>query len=112
MADCVFCKIVGKEINAEIVYEDQDFIVFKDVKPKADLHLLIIPKKHISSLKDFDDNEAELIGKLILTAKKVAQQFSQSIPGYKLVFNVDKAGGQEVPHVHLHLLAGQKVGLP
>jgi histidine triad (HIT) family protein len=103
--DCIFCKIVAKENPAEIIYEDKDFLAFKDIHPKADTHLLIIPKKHIESIKSLEQEEADLIGRLILTAKKIAEE--KGLSGYKLVFNVGREGGQIVDHIHLHLLAGR-----
>jgi histidine triad (HIT) family protein len=107
--DCIFCKIIAKENPAEIVYEDKDFLAFKDAHPKADTHLLIIPKKHIESIKSLKQEEADLIGRLILTAKKIAEE--KGLSGYKLVFNVGREGGQIIDHIHLHLLAGRIIEL-
>jgi histidine triad (HIT) family protein len=108
--DCIFCKIVNKESPASIVYEDDDFLAFKDIQPKAEIHVLIIPKKHIESIKSLNDDEADLIGRLILTAKRIAK--GKNLSGYKLVFNVGKEGGQIVDHIHLHLLAGKRIDVP
>ena len=104
--DCVFCKIIKKEVPAEIVYEDEKIIVFKDIKPLAPLHLLIVPKKHIPSVDHFKAQDKELIGEIFLTAKKVAREQGVANSGYKLVFNVGKGGGQIINHLHLHLLGG------
>jgi len=104
MSDCIFCKIVAGEIPAEKVFEDDDVLAFADIQPAAPVHILIIPKRHIATIADADEEDAELLGKLILTAKKIAAE--QGLSGYKLNFNVGKDGGQVVFHVHLHLLGG------
>jgi len=101
--DCIFCKIIKKEEPAEIVYENENFIVIKDIKPKAPVHLLVIPKTHIFSLKDIKEKDKELMGELILTSQKVASQ--KKLKGYKLLINVGREGGQIIDHLHLHLLA-------
>ena len=106
---CIFCKIINKEIPSEIVYEDEDVLAFKDVHPLAPVHILIIPKKHIESIADLGDADTLLAGKLILTAKKIAVDFDISEKGYKLLFRVGEWGGQEVPHIHLHLIGGAKL---
>lgn len=107
--DCVFCKIIKKEIPAVTVYEDSDILAFNDVRPLAPVHVLIIPKTHIESVNDLTDADAELVGKMILIAKKIAIDFDISPKGYKLLFRVGKWGGQEVPHIHLHLIGGVKL---
>lgn len=107
--NCIFCKIVAREIPAEIVYEDEEIISFKDVKPIAPIHILTIPKKHIESINDLKDGDIELAGKIILVAKKIAEDFDISGKGYKLLFRVGKWGGQEVPHIHLHLIGGAEL---
>ena len=101
--DCIFCKIAQKQTPTKIVYEDEEFVVFHDIRPKAPLHLLLVPKKHIPSLQEAQEGDAELLGKLLLRAQKVARQ--EQVKGYKLAMNVGKEGGQEVDHIHLHLLA-------
>ena len=103
MQDCIFCKIANREEVAEIIYEDDDFIVFPDIRPKATLHLLVIPKKHIPTLQEAGEHDMELMGKLLLTAQKVGRL--KQLKGYKLQMNVGREGGQEVDHIHLHLLA-------
>lgn len=102
MSDCVFCKIAKKENQAEIVFENEEFIVFKDINPKARIHLLIVPKKHIHSVARIDDSDKELIGALILLARDIAKK--ENLSGYKLLFNVGRDGGQVIDHIHLHLL--------
>lgn len=109
MNDCIFCKIVNRKILAPIVYEDKDILAFKDAHPLAPVHILIIPKKHLESINDLKEKDTELVGKLILVAKKIAQDFDISSKGYKLLFRVGQWGGQEVPHIHLHLIGGAKL---
>ncbi|MFH1820753.1 MAG: histidine triad nucleotide-binding protein [Candidatus Nealsonbacteria bacterium] len=108
MEDCLFCKIIKKEVPSEVVYEDESFIAIKDIKPKAPIHLLLIPKKHIASVDELAQNDKELIGDLILAAKQVARDNGLDKTGYKLNFNVGRGGGQLVDHIHLHLLSGFK----
>lgn len=107
--NCIFCKIINKEIPADIVFEDKDMIAFKDKKPIAPTHILIIPKKHIASVADAEEKDALLMGKLITTAKKIAEDFEISDKGYKLLVRVGRGGGQEIDHIHLHLLGGAKL---
>jgi histidine triad (HIT) family protein len=104
--DCLFCKIIKKEIPSDIVYEDESFISFKDINPKAPIHLLIVPKKHISSINHLEEKDKEMIGELFLVAKRIAEKEGVKEKGYKLLFNVGKGGGQIIDHIHLHLLAG------
>lgn len=104
--DCLFCKISKNEIPSDVVYEDSDVKVFKDIHPKAPVHLLVIPKVHIQSIAHLESNHSDIIAKLMYTAKKVAEDMG--LPGYKLVFNVGREGGQEIDHLHLHLLGGWK----
>src|SRR3989344_744405 len=105
MEDCIFCKIANKGVPAErIVYEDEKIIAFKDIEPKAPLHLLIIPKKHILSVYHIELEDKELMGELILAAQKIARE--KNLAGYKLQINVGRPAGQTIDHLHLHLLAG------
>jgi histidine triad (HIT) family protein len=108
MENCLFCKIANKEAPADIVYEDDKIVAFKDIHPKAPIHLLIVPKKHIPSVDHLELADKELMGELILTAQKIAKKIGVAKSGYKLVFNVGKGGGQLITHLHLHLLAGWK----
>ena len=101
-----FCGIINKEISAQVVFEDEDVIAFKDIKPITPVHVIIIPKKHIISIVDLEDDEEVLMGKLIMTAKRVAEDLRISDKGYKLLIRVGKEGGQEIDHIHLHLLGG------
>ncbi len=107
MKDCIFCKIANKEIPSEIISEDENFIVFKDINPKAPVHLLVIPKSHIDPVSSFCSSDEEIAGKLILKAKEIAEKIEVSKNGYRLVFNVGRDAGMEVDHLHLHLLAGK-----
>lgn len=102
--DCLFCKIGAGEIESSIVYEDNDIKVFKDISPKAPVHLLLIPKLHIQSIAHLEDKHIGIITKLIYTAKRIASE--HGLTGYQLIFNVGKEGGQVVGHLHLHLLGG------
>ena len=108
---CIFCKIINKKIPAQVVFEDEDVIAFKDIKPIAPVHIVIIPKKHIISIADLEDDEEVLMGKLIMTAKRIAEDLKISDRGYKLLVRVGKEGGQEIDHIHLHLLGGAKKGV-
>lgn len=103
MSDCIFCKINSKEIPSEFIHEDQQCSVFTDINPKAKTHLLIIPKKHIRSIADMEEGDEKIVGHLIRIAKKIAE--GKELTGYKLHINVGKDGGQEVFHLHIHLLA-------
>jgi len=105
MADCLFCKIINKEISSDIVYEDDKIIVFKNIKPEAPIHLLFTPKKHIRWKNDFEKEDLRLLTKLIIIAKQIAAE--QKIDkAYKLIFNVGKTA--HISHIHLHLLGGWK----
>ena len=106
MKNCLFCKIINNEISAEIVYNDERIIVLKDINPKAPVHLLIVPKKHIVSIKRLKVEDKDLIGELFLVLKNIAKK--NKLKGYKAVFNVGREGGQLVDHLHLHLLGGWK----
>ena len=103
MEECIFCNIVNKQADADIIYEDEHFVAFHDINPKASFHILIVPKKHIQSIDHVDISEKELMGDMILTAQKIAKE--KQLTGYKLQINVGKEGGQIVDHIHLHLLA-------
>ena len=112
MSDCLFCKIVDQEIPADIVYEDEHIMAFRDINPQAPIHILIIPKQHIRTLNDLKGQDAELVGKLILAAKSLAAKEGIAEDGYRAGFNCNSAAGQTVYHVHLHLLGGRKFTWP
>jgi len=107
MKDCIFCKISQGEAPAKIEYEDDSILAFDDINPKAPIHVLIIPKKHIRSINDLKQGDGELLFKMIFVAKKLAKKLKIAESGYKLIFNVGKEGGQLVSHLHLHLLGGK-----
>jgi histidine triad (HIT) family protein len=109
MGDCVFCEIIKKNISARIEYEDKDVIVFHTIKSLMPIHLLVVPKKHLETLDDAKNEDQLLLGRVFLVAKRVAAKMKVS-GRYKVVMNVGKEGGQSVFHVHLHLLAGKKMG--
>jgi histidine triad (HIT) family protein len=102
--ECIFCKIVKNEIPALKVFESDEVIAFKDIEPKARVHILVIPKKHIESVKYLEESDKCFMGELILVAQKIAKD--NELQGYKLVINVGREGGQIVNHLHLHLLSG------
>ena len=110
MDDCIFCNIINKVIPSPMLFEDADLIVIRDIMPKAPVHLLVIPKKHIEGVNHLEEHDRALAGKIILTAKQMAVKFGISERGYKVVFNVGRDGGQVVPHLHLHLLGGKQLG--
>lgn len=105
--DCVFCRIVKKEIPSEIVYEDNDIVAFKDIHPKAPIHLLLIPKNHLGPVSTLGDEDSYLAGRLVTKAKEIAAKLGVTESGYRLIFNVGRDAGMEVDHLHLHLLAGK-----
>ncbi len=107
MTNCIFCKIAKKEVPTDFLYEDDLVAAFKDIRPIAPVHVLIIPKEHIEAVTELE-NET-LAGRMIIAARKVAQQLGIAQGGYKLLFRVGEDGGQEVPHLHLHLLGGAKL---
>ena len=107
---CLFCKIIDKKVSADIVYEDDKFIAFKDINPSAPVHILVVPKKHISSIDHLKISDKELMGELILTVQKIARE--KKLKGYKLIINVGRGGGQIIDHIHLHLLAGKLLRFP
>lgn len=105
--DCIFCKIVRKEVPADVMYEDEEFLAFKDIKPSAPTHLLVIPKQHIASLDHFGVEDKELMGKLLYTIQKVARM--NNLKGYRIIMNVGREGGQVIDHAHFHLQAGYAI---
>lgn len=102
--NCIFCKIINKEIPGKILFEDNDLVILQDIKPSAPYHHLIIPKQHIESIAHLENNDTQIISKLIFAAKKDALE--AGLKGYKLIFNVGADGGQIISHLHLHLMGG------
>lgn len=110
MNDCIFCKIIKKEIPSKIVYEDDEILAFHDVNPVAPVHILIIPKKHIETLVDLKAEDEILIGKIYSIINKIAKQEGISEKGFRVIVNCKEDGGQEVKHLHFHLIGGKKLG--
>lgn len=111
----LFSRIIAGEIPADIVYRDEQVTAFKDIHPKAEVHILVVPNRPIVSVAASTDDDEQLMGHLIVAARRIAEQLGVSAAGYRLVINVGRGGGQEVPHLHLHLLAGPSlrgVGFP
>jgi len=102
---CIFCQIIKKKIPTEIVYENDEMIAFNDIHPKAKTHILIVPKKHIDTIKDLDESEEDevLVGKMVLKARDIARE--KKLDGYQLLFNVGQSAGQIIFHIHLHLMS-------
>ena len=109
---CLFCKIVAGDIKAKVVYQDDSVLAFHDIDPKAPLHVLVIPKRHIATLNDPRPGDAELMGRLILTAQHIAREQGIADAGYRTVINCNRDGGQAVYHIHLHLLGGRQMQWP
>ena len=112
MSENLFLKIISREIPADIVYENDDVLAFRDVNPQAPLHVLIIPKVHIRTINEMQPQNAELFGKLFLAAQDIAAQQGIAEDGYRVVMNCNSAAGQTVFHVHLHLLGGRQFSWP
>ncbi|MDH5614029.1 MAG: histidine triad nucleotide-binding protein [Gammaproteobacteria bacterium] len=112
MSDCLFCKMVKGEIPPDIVYEDNDVLAFRDINPQSPTHVLVIPKRHISTINDLESGDAELVGKLYLAAKKVAEKDGIAEAGFRTVMNCNESAGQTVFHIHLHVLGGRRMSWP
>jgi histidine triad (HIT) family protein len=112
MSDCLFCKIVNKEIPSEMIYQDDHISIFKDINPAAPVHLLVIPNAHLPSISAAEEKDEGLLGKLFLGAKLAAEQAGISESGYRLIINNGPDGNQVIPHLHLHVLGGAKMRHP
>jgi len=112
MADCLFCKMVAGEIKPDVVYDNEFVLAFRDLNPQAPVHILIIPKKHIASIDDIADEDRALMGEIMLAVKHIARAEGLSESGYRTVFNCKHDGGQEVYHIHLHLMGGRQMQWP
>lgn len=110
MEDCIFCKIIKREIPSETVYEDEEIIAFKDVKPAAPIHILVIPKKHIEKVTDLKVEDELLVGKIYTVINKIAKEQNVFNDGFRIIVNCGENGGQEVKHLHFHILGGKKLG--
>lgn len=109
MEDCLFCKIVKSEIKTEFIFESDNIIAFRDIHPIAPVHVLIIPKEHIGSMTEVDDKHKTVLGEMLVAASKIAKELGISDSGYKLLIRTGSHGGQEIPHIHLHLLGGARL---
>ncbi len=109
MTDCLFCKIVEGDIPADIVYQDDHVVSFRDISPQAPVHILTIPKKHITSLNELEDDDQSLIGYLALTSKRLAVEEGIDESGFRIIMNCNQEGGQTVYHIHMHLLGGRQL---
>jgi histidine triad (HIT) family protein len=104
--DCIFCQIAHGQTDTEILYQTDTLVVFEDINPHAPVHLLFVPKKHIRSVNDLTDADQEILSELIMVAKEMAMEHGVSKSGYKLLYNVERGGGQVIFHLHLHLMGG------
>ena len=107
--DCIFCKIVAGQVPSDVVYSDDRVVAFRDINQMAPVHLLIIPREHIASLNDINEHQILLIGHMVLVAKQLAKQQGIATKGYRVVINCGPQGGQEVQHLHMHLLGGREL---
>ncbi|QGU95504.1 HIT domain-containing protein [Clostridium bovifaecis] len=112
MEECIFCKIAKGEIPCKKVYEDDKVLSFEDINPKAPVHVLVIPKKHIESLNDLSEEDSYIMGHMMLVIKEIAKKVNIHDSGYRVAINCGKDGGQEVPHLHLHILGGKSLNWP
>ena len=112
MSDCLFCKIINRDIPASIVYEDERVLAFNDINPQAPTHVLIVPKRHIASLNDLGVDDDQMVGELVRRAAALARDRGISAGGYRTVFNTNRDAGQTVLHIHLHLLGGRSMHWP
>ncbi|MEW6524470.1 MAG: histidine triad nucleotide-binding protein [Bacillota bacterium] len=112
MAECLFCRIVNKELPSHIVYEDEDILGFRDIAPVAPVHVLFVPKRHIASLSDLTDEDGPLVGKLLQSVANYAATENSLAQGYRVVANTGPAAGQSVAHLHFHVLGGRQMGWP
>ena len=110
--DCLFCKIVGGDLSADIVYENESLVAFRDINPVAPTHILLIPRRHIATMNDLQDGDTSLAGELFATAANIAADEGLAEDGYRVVMNCNEAAGQSVFHIHLHLLGGRPMTWP
>ena len=110
--DCLFCRIVDGNLSADIVYENDSLIAFRDINPKAPTHILLIPRSHIATMNDLEDGDKALVGELLVTAARIAADEGLADDGYRVVMNCNAAAGQSVFHIHLHLMGGRTMTWP
>ncbi len=112
MEDCIFCKIINREISANIVFEDERMIAFNDINPQSPIHVLLIPREHFASLKEIPAEKKDVLSHLLLKARQIAQEKGIAKKGYRIVLNTERDSGQEVFHIHFHLLGGRRMHWP
>ena len=112
MSDCLFCKMVAGDIQPDVVFEDDNVLVFRDMHPQAPVHVLVIPKMHIATTNDITAEQAGLVGKMVLAAQQVAADEGIAEPGYRMVMNCNPEAGQSVYHIHMHVLGGRPMNWP
>jgi len=112
MEECIFCKIISKDITASIVYEDERMIAFSDINPQAPVHILLIPKEHFPSLNEIPEDKKDILSHILLKAKEIAREKEIADRGYRIVLNTARESGQEVLHIHFHLLGGRQMNWP
>ena len=112
MDDCLFCKIAGGKIPAKLVLDEADVVAFEDINPQAPVHLLVIPRRHVASLNESKDEDASMLGRLMIAARRLAREKGIDASGYRIVVNTMAGAGQSVFHVHLHLLGGRPMHWP
>ena len=110
MEDCVFCKIVDGKIPSNKVFENDEILAFKDINPATPIHILVIPKKHIKSINEIENKDEDLIGKIFAVIRDIAKEQGFADEGYRVISNCGINGGQEVPHLHFHIIGGKKLG--
>lgn len=111
-SECLFCKIAAGKINADVIYESDDVVAFRDINPQAPTHVLVIPKRHISTINDLKKSDSGIVGEMYLAAKEIARQEDIADDGYRAVMNCNAAAGQTVFHIHLHVLGGRQLTWP
>jgi histidine triad (HIT) family protein len=112
MADCLFCKIINRELQAAIVYEDDHIVAFNDINPQAPTHVLVVPRRHIATLNDLTPDDDQLVGEIARRAAAIAKERGIANGGYRMVFNTNREAGQTVFHIHLHLIGGRSMHWP
>jgi histidine triad (HIT) family protein len=112
MTDCLFCKIINRDIPGSIVYEDDRVLAFNDINPQAPTHVLVVPKRHIASLNELSPGDDQLVGEIVRRAASIAEERGISAGGYRVVFNTNREAGQTVFHIHLHLIGGRPMKWP
>ena len=112
MENCIFCKIISKEVPSKIVYEDERVLAFEDINPRAPIHILLIPKEHFGTLNEIPEEKKDILSHLLLKARQVAQEKGIAENGYRIVLNTERDSGQEVFHIHFHLFGGRRMNWP